>query len=96
MLWVILSRVWRDWRSALATVLPETVVAWQHTGSRLFWTWKGGRFLERTGNSCAALAVQQDSKRQSFLHRDPRRFMNARKEGTMLFLVAGHANSQTV
>ena len=28
LLWVFLSRVWRDWRSALAMVQPETVVAW--------------------------------------------------------------------
>ena len=35
MLWVFLSRVWRDWRSALAMVQPETVVAWHRTGFRL-------------------------------------------------------------
>ena len=40
MLWVVLSRVWRDWRSALTMVQPETVVAWHRAGFRLFWTWK--------------------------------------------------------
>ena len=40
LLWVILSRVWRDWRSALAIVQPETVIAWHRKGFRLFWTWK--------------------------------------------------------
>jgi putative transposase len=40
MLWGLLSRVWRDWRSALAIVQPETVVAWHRAGFRLFWTWK--------------------------------------------------------
>jgi putative transposase len=40
MLWVFLSRVWCDWRSALAIVRPETVVAWHRAGFRLFWTWK--------------------------------------------------------
>ena len=40
MLWVLLSRVWRDWRSVLAIVQPETVVAWHRAGFRLFWTWK--------------------------------------------------------
>ena len=40
MLWVFLSRVWRDWRSVLAIVQPETVVAWHRAGFRLFWTWK--------------------------------------------------------
>jgi putative transposase len=39
-LWVILSRVWGDWRSALAMVKPETVIGWHRKGFRLFWTWK--------------------------------------------------------
>jgi hypothetical protein len=33
MLWVWLSRLWRDWRSALAIVKPETVVAWHRAGT---------------------------------------------------------------
>jgi putative transposase len=40
LLWVWLSRLWSDWRSALAIVKPETVVAWHRKGFRLFWTWK--------------------------------------------------------
>jgi putative transposase len=40
LLWIGLSRLWRDWRSALAIVKPETVVAWHRAGFRLFWTWK--------------------------------------------------------
>jgi putative transposase len=40
LLWVLLSGLWRDWRSALAIVKPETVVAWHRAGFRLFWTWK--------------------------------------------------------
>src|SRR5271169_5682262 len=40
LLWVCLCRLWRDWRSALAIVKPETVVAWHRAGFRLFWTWK--------------------------------------------------------
>jgi putative transposase len=40
LLWVALSRIWRDWRSALAIVKPETVVAWHRAGFRLFWTWR--------------------------------------------------------
>src|ERR1700675_3191111 len=38
--WVWLSRIWRDWRSALAIIKPETVLAWHRAGFRLFWTWK--------------------------------------------------------
>src|SRR5215469_16940617 len=40
LLWIGLSRLWRDWRSALAIVRPETVVSWHRAGVRLFWTWK--------------------------------------------------------
>jgi len=35
-----LSRVWSDWRSALAIVQPETVIAWHRRGFGLFWAWK--------------------------------------------------------
>jgi putative transposase len=40
LLWVWLSRVWADWRSALVIVKPETVVAWHRKAFRIFWTWK--------------------------------------------------------
>jgi putative transposase len=40
LLWVWLSRIWSDWRWALAIVEPETVVAWHRKGFGLFWTWK--------------------------------------------------------
>src|SRR3984893_9072380 len=43
LLWICLSRLWRDWRSSLAIVKPETVIAWHRAGFRLFWTWKGRR-----------------------------------------------------
>src|SRR5215831_4562417 len=32
--WICLSRLWRDWRSALAIVKPETVVAWHRAAFR--------------------------------------------------------------
>jgi putative transposase len=40
LLWICLSYLWRDWRSTLAIVKPQTVVAWHRAGFRLFWTWK--------------------------------------------------------
>jgi putative transposase len=40
LLWICLSGLWLDWRSALAIVKPETVLAWHRAGFRLFWTWK--------------------------------------------------------
>src|ERR1017187_1443922 len=43
LLWVWLSRVWSDWRSVLAIVQPDTVLAWHRKSFRLFWTWKTRR-----------------------------------------------------
>ena len=40
LLWVWLSRVWAQWRTALVIVKPATVIAWQRKGFRLYWTWK--------------------------------------------------------
>ena len=39
-LWVVLSRVWTEWRAALFIVKPETVIAWHRRGFRVWWTWK--------------------------------------------------------
>jgi len=39
-LWVWLSRIWSQWRSALLIVEPETVIAWHRRGFRWYWRWK--------------------------------------------------------
>jgi putative transposase len=39
-LWIVLSRVWKDWRTALAIVQPDTVIGWHRQGFQLFWSWK--------------------------------------------------------
>jgi transposase InsO family protein len=39
-LWVVLSRVWTEWRAALVVVKPETVLSWHRQGFRLWWPWK--------------------------------------------------------
>ena len=41
--WVVLSRLWPNWRSALAIVQPETVIKWHRKGFRLYWKWKSRR-----------------------------------------------------
>jgi putative transposase len=46
-LWVSLSRVWTDWRTALVIVRPETVIAWHRRSFRLFWTWKSRQRTNR-------------------------------------------------
>ena len=38
--WVLISRLWPAWRSALHIVQPATVVRWHRQGFRYFWRWK--------------------------------------------------------
>lgn len=38
--WVVLCRLWDQWRRPLALVKPETVIAWHRKGWRLWWRWK--------------------------------------------------------
>src|SRR5215469_6266177 len=56
LLWVWLSRIWSGWRSALAIVKPETVIAWHRGGFRRFWTWKVRR--GRAGRPVVAREVR--------------------------------------
>jgi len=37
--WVVLRKVWSDWKRSLILVTPETVVRWHRTGFRLYWSW---------------------------------------------------------
>jgi hypothetical protein len=37
-LWASLSRSWSAWQTVLVIVKPQTVIAWQHQGFRLYWT----------------------------------------------------------
>lgn len=46
-LWVLLSRIWIGWRTALVIVKPETVIAWHRRGFRLWWAWKSRRLTGR-------------------------------------------------
>ena len=39
-LWVWLSKLWANWRSARLIVKPETVIRWHRQGFRLYWRWK--------------------------------------------------------
>src|SRR6184192_4321822 len=41
--WVVLSRLWKDWRNSLQVVRPETVVGWHRQGFRRYWAWKSRR-----------------------------------------------------
>jgi putative transposase len=46
-LWVLLSRIWTDWRTAVVIIKPETVIAWHRRGFRLWWAWKSRRCMGR-------------------------------------------------
>ncbi len=33
--WVVISRLWKDWRKALIIVKPETVIKWNRQGFKM-------------------------------------------------------------
>jgi transposase InsO family protein len=49
--WVILRRLWPEWKRALILVQPETVVRWHNAGFELYWTWLS-RSRTRAGRKC--------------------------------------------
>ena len=61
--WVLLSRLWHGWAEAVLLVKPETVIRWQRTGFRLFWTWKSRR--PGPGRPAVALEVRALIRRMS-------------------------------
>jgi putative transposase len=56
-LWVILSRLWIQWRSALVIVKPETVIAWHRKGFRLYWRWKSR--AGKSGRPCVSREIRE-------------------------------------
>jgi hypothetical protein len=40
LLWVLVSRMWPDWRRAVRIVPPDTIVRWHRRGFALYWWWK--------------------------------------------------------
>lgn len=63
LLWVWLSRVWRDWRSALVIVKPEAVIGWHGKASRMFWAWKVRR--GRPGRKAVSREIRDLIRRMS-------------------------------
>jgi hypothetical protein len=57
LLWATLAECWRDWRSMLVIVRPETVIAWHRKAYRLFWTWKSCR--GRAGRPAVSAETRQ-------------------------------------
>jgi len=40
LLWVLLSRLWPNWRRAVQIVTPDTVVRWHRRGFARYWRWR--------------------------------------------------------
>jgi putative transposase len=56
--WVILRRLWPEWRHALILVQPETVVRWQRAGFKLYWTLLSRRRV-RAGRKCVSKELRE-------------------------------------
>ncbi len=63
LLWVILSRVWAQWRSALVVVKPETVIAWQRKAFRSYWRWESR--AGKSGRPCVSRELRELIKKMS-------------------------------
>jgi transposase InsO family protein len=61
--WVWLSRLWPDWRSALAIVQPDTVVGWHRMGFKLYWSWKSN--AGKPGRPCIDREIRVLIRRMS-------------------------------
>ncbi len=57
LLWVVLSRFWKQWRSLLVIVKPETVIAWHRKGFHLYWGWKSRK--GKCGRPCISLETRE-------------------------------------
>ncbi len=60
--WVLLSRLWTNWRHSLQLVRPETVVRWHRDGFRRYWAWKSRR---RAGRPVISTEVRDLIRRMS-------------------------------
>ena len=61
--WVWHSRLWPNWRSALAIVQPETVIRWHRQGFKLYWRWKSGAV--KSGRPCIDREIRELIRRMS-------------------------------
>ena len=41
--WIVLAKVWQEWRAAVIFVQPDTVVRWHREWLRRQWTWRSAR-----------------------------------------------------
>jgi len=55
-LWVVLSRVWPNWRHAVQIVTPDTVVGWHRRGFARYWLWTSRP--RRSGRPAVAVDIR--------------------------------------
>ena len=55
-LWIVLSRIWPDWRRAVQIVAPDTVVRWHRRGFAFYWGWKSRP--RRAGRPAVAVDIR--------------------------------------
>jgi putative transposase len=56
--WVLLRRIWPEWKRALIFVQPETVVRWHRAGFKLYWEWLS-RHRTRAGRKCVSIELRE-------------------------------------
>ena len=78
-LWVILSRYWVHWESALMIVKPETVIKWHRTAFRLYWARKS----KQTGRPAVSRSTIALIKR---IHRENPLWSPERIHDQMIYL----------
>src|SRR5437870_11830123 len=82
--WVVLSRLWKNWRFSLQVVRPETVMRWHRQGFRRYWAWKSRR---RRGRPMIRTELRDLIRRMSRANplwgapKDPRRAAEAGPDG---------------
>ncbi len=62
-LWVLLSKIWPRWRTALVIVKPKTVVGWHRQGFRYYRRWK----IRRRGRRRIDTETRELIRRMSLL-----------------------------
>src|SRR5438309_1384075 len=60
--WIVLARLWKNWRSSLQVVRPETVVRWHRQGFRRYWAWES---RHRRGRPAIGTEVRDLIRRMS-------------------------------
>jgi putative transposase len=63
LLWVMLSRLWKQWSSVLVIVKPATVIGWHRKGFRLYWQWKSRS--GRCGRPCFSSETRELIRKMS-------------------------------